>query len=59
MKQNQQLVLIDGNNFLYRAYYSTVRASLTNSKGQPTGATKVYINMIKKLEKNTPKLFLP
>lgn len=55
MKQNQQLVLIDGNNFLYRAYYSTVRASLTNSKGQPTGATKVYINMIKKLEKKYPE----
>ena len=41
MATNSQLVLIDGNNFLYRAYYSTARSGLTNSKGEPTGATKV------------------
>lgn len=55
MSTNTQLVLIDGNNFLYRAYYSTARSALSNSRGEPTGATKVYISMIQKLEKTYPK----
>lgn len=58
MATNSQLVLIDGNNFLYRAYYSTARSGLTNSKGEPTGATKVYISMIQKLEKSYPNALI-
>ncbi len=45
------IILVDGNNFLYRAYYSTVRAGMTNSKNEPTGAVKVYINMLGRLAK--------
>lgn len=49
------IILVDGNNFLYRAYYSVSKANLTNSKGEPTGATKVYISMLGGLFKDFPQ----
>lgn len=48
------IILVDGNNFLYRAYYSTIRAGMTNSNKEPTGAVRVYINMLNKLLKKYP-----
>jgi DNA polymerase-1 len=45
-------LLVDGNNFLHRAYHSVLKNNFTNSRGFPTGATKVYVNMIISLEKN-------
>ena len=41
------LVLIDGSSYLYRAYHAL--PSLTNSKGEPTGALHGVLNMIQKL----------
>lgn len=54
MTEKARLVLVDGNNFLYRAYYSTMRAGMTNGKGVPTGATRVFVAMIRKIEKGYP-----
>ncbi len=53
---NVQRILIDGNNFLYRAYYATERAHLTNSAGQPTGAIKTYVNMLYSLQHSYPEV---
>lgn len=44
------LVLVDGSSYLYRAYHAL--PPLTNSKGQPTGAVKGVINMIRRLRKD-------
>jgi DNA polymerase-1 len=46
------LVLVDGSSYLYRAYHAL--PPLTNSKGQPTGAVKGVINMIRRLRKDYP-----
>ncbi len=47
------LVLVDGSSYLYRAYHAL--PPLTNSKGQPTGAVKGVINMLRRLLKDFPK----
>jgi DNA polymerase-1 len=44
------LVLIDGSSYLYRAFHAL--PSLTNSKGQPTGAIFGVLNMIRRLIKD-------
>lgn len=46
------LVLVDGSSYLYRAYHAL--PPLTNSKGQPTGAVKGVINMLRRLHKDYP-----
>lgn len=46
------LVLVDGSSYLYRAYHAL--PPLTNSKGQPTGAVKGVINMLRRLRKDYP-----
>lgn len=50
----EPIILVDGNNFLYRAYYSTIHAGMTNSRNEPTGAVRVYINMLNNLHKKHP-----
>jgi DNA polymerase I len=45
-------VLVDGSSYLFRAYHAM--PPLTNSKGQPTGAIKGVINMIRKLMHDYP-----
>ena len=52
MKNDYQLVLIDGSSYLFRAYHALPQ--LVSSKGQSTGAIKGVISMIKKLMKDYP-----
>ncbi len=46
------LVLVDGSSYLFRAFHAL--PPLVNSKGQPTGAIKGVINMIRRLIKDYP-----
>ncbi len=46
-------VLVDGSSYLFRAYHAL--PPLNNSKGQPTGAIKGVINMIRKLLQDYPE----
>lgn len=46
------LVLVDGSSYLYRAYHAM--PPLTNAEGQPTGAVKGVINMVRRLFKDFP-----
>ena len=43
----KKIVLVDGSSYLFRAYNALPH--LTNSQGEPTGATIGVINMLKKL----------
>ena len=47
------LVLVDGSSYLFRAYHAL--PPLNNSKGQPTGAIKGVINMMRRLHKDYPE----
>lgn len=47
---NAPLVLVDGSSYLYRAFHAL--PPLTSSKGQPTGAIKGVISMLKRLAKD-------
>ncbi len=46
------IVLVDGSSYLYRAYHAL--PPLANSQGQPTGAVKGVINMLRSLMKTYP-----
>lgn len=46
------LILVDGSSYLYRAFHAL--PPLTTAKGQPTGAIKGVISMIRKLVKDYP-----
>ena len=43
------IVLVDGSNFMYRAFHVPNLARLTNAKGEPTGVLYGVINMLGKL----------
>lgn len=47
----KKVVLIDGNNLIFRSYYATAYRGeiLTNSKGLPTNAVYAYIQMLLKI----------
>lgn len=45
-------VLVDGSSYLFRAFHGL--PPLVNSKGQPTGAIKGVISMIRRLETDYP-----
>ncbi|MFT5083754.1 MAG: DNA polymerase-1, partial [Lentisphaeria bacterium] len=51
-KQTKPLVLVDGSSYLYRAFHAL--PPLVTSKGQPTGAIKGVINMLRRLAKDYP-----
>lgn len=53
VNQCPPLVLVDGSSYLYRAYHAL--PPLTNSKGNPTGAVKGVINMLRRLRKDYPE----
>ena len=52
MKNNYQVVLVDGSSYLFRAYHALPQ--LVSSKGQATGAIKGVISMIRKLVAEYP-----
>jgi DNA polymerase-1 len=49
MSDDKPLLLVDGSSYLYRAFHAL--PPLTNSKGQPTGAVKGVLNMLRALVK--------
>ena len=52
MTQVAPLVLVDGSSYLYRAYHAL--PPLNTAKGQPTGAVKGVISMLRRLIKDYP-----
>ena len=48
MSKSNQLILIDGSSFLYRAYFA-VRQNFSTKDGVPTGATYVLTRMFRSL----------
>jgi DNA polymerase I len=57
--KSRRVFLIDGNSYLYRAFFAT--PYLSNSKGVPTNATYAFLSMIKKLlneEKPDPMVII-
>jgi DNA polymerase-1 len=50
LAESKQLILVDGSSYLFRAFHAL--PPLVSSKGQPTGAVKGVINMIRSLMKN-------
>ena len=53
MTDTAPLVLVDGSSYLYRAFHAL--PPLTTSSGQPTGAVKGVLNMLKSLRRQYPK----
>mgnify|MGYP006193717577 FL=1 len=47
------VVLVDGSSYLYRAFHAM--PPLTNAKGQPTGAVRGVISMLRRLAKDYPE----
>ncbi len=45
--ENPPFILVDGSSYLYRAFHAM--PSLSNSRGEPTGAVYGVINMLRKL----------
>ena len=47
----KKLVLIDGNNLMFRSYYATAYTGnmMKNSKGLPTNALFGFVSMINKI----------
>ena len=47
----KKLILIDGNNLMFRSYYATAYTGnmMKNSKGMPTNALFGFVSMIKKI----------
>jgi len=47
----KKIVLVDGNNLLFRSYYATIYTGnmMKNSKGFPTNALYGFVNMINKI----------
>ena len=50
--KNVDCILVDGSSYLYRAFHAL--PPLTSSKGQPTGAIKGVVNMLRSLRKDYP-----
>lgn len=48
---SKKIVLIDGNNLMFRSYYATAYTGslMTNSKGQATNALYGFVNMLNKI----------
>lgn len=51
-EQSLPLVLVDGSSYLYRAFHAL--PPLSTSTGQPTGAIKGVISMLRRLQKDYP-----
>jgi len=49
------LVLVDGSSYIYRAFYGVgPLAQLSTSRGEPTGAMLVFVNMMNKFMREQP-----
>ena len=50
----KKIVLVDGNNLLFRSYYATAYNGnlMKNSKGFPTNALFGFVNMLNKDRKS-------
>lgn len=46
------LILVDGSSYLYRAFHAL--PPLTTSSGQPTGAVRGVVSMLKKMQQDYP-----
>lgn len=53
MTKTVPVVLVDGSSYLYRAYHAL--PPLLTSKGEPTGAVKGVISMLRRLLKDYPE----
>ncbi|HEY6527742.1 MAG TPA: DNA polymerase I [Cellvibrionaceae bacterium] len=53
MSEQAPLILVDGSSYLYRAFHAA--PPLTNAAGEPTGAVKLVLNMVRRLLKDYPK----
>ena len=51
----KKIILVDGNNLLFRSYYETSYSGviMRNSKGFPTNALYGFINMMNKINEIT------
>ena len=47
MTNSPPFILVDGSSYLFRAFHAL--PPLTNSRGEPTGATVGVLNMLRKL----------
>ena len=54
MTQTPPLILVDGSSYLYRAFFASQQADLRTSQGEPTGAIRVFTNMLRSLLKQYP-----
>ena len=57
----KKVILIDGNNLLFRSYYATAYSGniLRNSKGFPTNALYGFVSMMHKIiEEEKPKYIM-
>ncbi|MEG0995237.1 MAG: 5'-3' exonuclease H3TH domain-containing protein, partial [Bacilli bacterium] len=56
----KKIVLVDGNNLLFRSYYATAYKGnmMVNSKGFPTNALYGFVNMINKILKEEAPEFI-
>ncbi len=52
MTTNTPLILVDGSSYLYRAFHAM--PTLSNSRGEPTGAIYGVVNMLRKLIADHP-----
>ena len=50
--QSAPIILVDGSSYLYRAFHAL--PPLTTSKGQPTGAVRGVLNMLRKMRLDYP-----
>lgn len=50
LKTKDEIILVDGSSYFYRAYHAL--PPLSNTKGMPTGAIHGVLNMLKKLIKD-------
>ncbi|WP_461537337.1 DNA polymerase I [Spongorhabdus nitratireducens] len=53
--ENSPLVLVDGSSYLYRAFFASQQADLRNAAGEPTGAIRVMVSMLRSLMKDYPQ----
>ncbi len=47
--ENAPLILVDGSSYLYRAFFASQQADLRNAAGEPTGAIRVMVSMLRSL----------